>query len=418
MDSATGFSQAELITPAMSFSQSEADLGLTQKLIRPTQVEVQETEIEASGPGEEWSCRVCGSDEVMMTLGGDGKTAEGAAKRRRVRFEEAPDTGGASSSKSKRDGSNSSSSSSDEKAKKGDEKATKVEEKAEESEQATREEELDDEARAVNEENGDEPAADKETFMRKDLHEPSAETRRRHEAAGHIPYRPWCRACVAGRKPNWAHHSSEPGQVKIRGPEVHGDYCFFRDDKGSQSVPTLVLKDRDTLSIAAHVIPFRGGDHEWGVQQACRDIRRWGIRGSLTLRCDQENALTDFFNEVAKRRHDDRNARTVIEHNPVGDSQKNGFIESGCKAIEGVVRSIKFGLEERIQEKVKADTPAFAWLVEHAADMICKFQTGVDGKTLYERLRKKAWEGEIVEFGARVHHRAPGKTAGGSLQWR
>ena len=44
-------------------------------------------------------------------------------------------------------------------------------------------EELTDAARATNEEQGSEPAADYEVRMRKDLHEPSLETRRRHEAS-------------------------------------------------------------------------------------------------------------------------------------------------------------------------------------------------------------------------------------------
>ena len=38
--------------------------------------------------------------------------------------------------------------------------------------------------------------------------------------------------------------------------------------------------------------------------------------------------------------------------------------------------------------------------------------------TAYQKLHGKAWPAESIEFGSLIHHRAPGKTAGGSLQAR
>ena len=71
-----------------------------------------------------------------------------------------------------------------------------------------------------------------------------------------------------------------------------------------------------------------------------------GHQGDVVFRCDQESVLIDHFNQVAKLR-DSPTSRSHLEHNPVGDSAKNGFIESGIKTIEGLVRAIKFGLEEK-----------------------------------------------------------------------
>ncbi len=328
--------------------------------------------------------------------------------------EQLTEKGGASATKRQRHAT------SDEGDKQSTEETTSAKRRARgtEDEENVIESELDEEARAANEEGGTEPAADAEVKMRKDTHEPTEEVRKAHEARGHVPYRSWCRACIAGRMPNWAHTSSPEPRTRREVPEVHGDYLFFRDTKGAESVATLVLKERDRLSLAAHVIPMKGGASDWTVQQVVRDIRRWGIRNRLTIRCDQEPALVDFFNEVAKVRGEANEARTFIEHSPVGDSQKNGFIENGCKAIEGVVRSIKFTVEEKMGQKLLAATPAFAWLVEHAADVQNKYKIGVDGKTPYERGKGKPWRGDAVEFGARVHHRATGKPQGGSLQWR
>ena len=77
-----------------------------------------------------------------------------------------------------------------------------------------------------------------------------------------------------------------------------------------------------------------------------------------------------------------------------------------------------FGLEEKVGAKTSAELPIFAWLVEHSADCINKTQVGVDGKSSYERLKGRKWAGPTFEFGCRVHHRAPGRTRGGSLQER
>ena len=43
-----------------------------------------------------------------------------------------------------------------------------------------------------------------------------------------------------------------------------------------------------------------------------------------------------------------------------------------------------------------------AWLITH-------FQIKADGKTPYERLRNRAYHGEVVEFAETIHHKEPAK---------
>ena len=105
----------------------------------------------------------------------------------------------------------------------------KMEDKFHESEDG-----LADAARAAHEELGEEPAEDVNPNTRKRvIHEPTAEVRSKHEKT-HIPFRPWCAACVAGRCPNAPHHSQKnPFSTMGTVPEAHVDYCFFRKTKGA-----------------------------------------------------------------------------------------------------------------------------------------------------------------------------------------
>ena len=110
-------------------------------------------------------------------------------------------------------------------------------------------------------------------FRREEHHLPSIAEQKTHQLT-HVPYRPWCEACVAGRKANWAHKSEDKKREKGAVPEVHVDYCFLRNKRGGESIPVLVLKDRDSKALAAHVVPYKGGDLEWAVKQSVRDFAK------------------------------------------------------------------------------------------------------------------------------------------------
>ena len=49
--------------------------------------------------------------------------------------------------------------------------------------------------------------------------------------------------------------------------------------------------------------------------------------------------------------------------------------------------------------EVPVDHPAMLWLVEHAAELLTKFQMGHGGKTPYVRLFGKSCRDEAFEFG-------------------
>ena len=69
------------------------------------------------------------------------------------------------------------------------------------------------------------------------------------------------------------------------------DYAFFRSEEGGDTLPTVVLKERRSKALAAHVVPFKGADLEWTVRQCVLDLTKWGLRGDLIITTDQGEAL-------------------------------------------------------------------------------------------------------------------------------
>ena len=242
---------------------------------------------------------------------------------------------------------------------------------------------------------------------------PSAEERQRHEVT-HLPFRDWCKVCVAGAANDWGHRRDR-GLEELAVPEVHFDYCFPRDKVGGEYVVVLVGRDRETRMTFSHVVPVKGGEMEWISEQIARDLLKLGHHGDLILRSDQEPAIVDLLNRVAKLRG---LARTHLEHSPVGDSQANGVAERAVHTIEKLLRVHKLALEDRLGEPVPVQHPLVEWLVEHAADVYNRAVVGTDGKTAVQRLKGKPCAGFMVPFGAAVMFRVCGKVEGGNLAER
>lgn len=239
---------------------------------------------------------------------------------------------------------------------------------------------------------------------------PTKEEREKH-AVTHLPYRSWCEVCVAARGVATGHRQrSGPDEREV--PSLSLDYCFLRREPGGEALTTLVMKDRLTQAICAHVVPAKGADTEWVTQQIVRDIKRLGYFGRVILRSDQEPAIVAFLEQVARSRADEP---TVLEHSPVGDSQSNGAAERAVRSLEEMMRTYLIDLERRANFKVPINHPLMEWLVEHSADMLNKCSHGSDGRSPYQRIKGRAFHGELAPFGSAIMFRVVGKVKGGEL---
>ena len=91
------------------------------------------------------------------------------------------------------------------------------------------------------------------------------------------------------------------------------------------SRPMIVIEDRETGAIVAHMCSQKGPGDKWIVRRIGKDLKEMGYGGTrIILKCDQENPIAAVQQEVIKNRPD---VATVPRHNPVGESQSNGRVE-------------------------------------------------------------------------------------------
>ena len=171
-----------------------------------------------------------------------------------------------------------------------------------------------------------------------------------------------------------------------------------RDEGETQAIQ--VMRDTKTGMLFAHHVPKKGMSNVHGAREIIKDVERLGY-DKIILRSDGEAALKSIQAEVARIREKE----TVLENSPVGDSKANSVAERAVQAFGEQFRVIREGLQQRLQVRIPGNHPLTSWMTEHSADLLNKYQCGEDGRTAYRRWKGKDFQGQVVEFGKKVHHR-------------
>ena len=147
----------------------------------------------------------------------------------------------------------------------------------------------------------------------------------------------------------------------------------------------MAVRDRDTTFLAGHVGEQKGAGPQGAVSQLLKDLRNMCHYDKIVIRTDQEVSIVDLFKRVAKERG---TSKTILETAPPrSDSKANGEAEHAVQSIEQMVRTYRVDLQERCGEELSVEDAFYAWLVEHACDMINKFTVRKDGNTAWEQLK-------------------------------
>ena len=67
--------------------------------------------------------------------------------------------------------------------------------------------------------------------------------------------------------------------------------------------------------------------------------------------------------------------------------------------VEGMIRTPKSALEERLKEKIDSKNPIMPWMVEYAATLLNTYRVGKDQKTATERHKGSKQVKPVAEFG-------------------
>ena len=136
------------------------------------------------------------------------------------------------------------------------------------------------------------------------------------------------------------------------------------------------------------------GAHPYAIMKMAQDIRNLGYREAI-IKTDQEPAIINLKNKVMN----ELGMEMVPEESPVGESQSNGDIENTIRRVEGLVRTMKQGVEDRYNTIIGESHVILPWLVRHSGATLSRYQRGRDGLSGYRRLKGREFNRPIVELG-------------------
>ena len=210
---------------------------------------------------------------------------------------------------------------------------------------------------------------------------PTPEMIAAHEVS-HLPYRSWCRACVAGRGRAFQHKASTQESTV---PVVSMDYVYFNERSDGSGLLTVVLRDRHSKAIFSHLLPCKGTTGSTHPERAILVGLTFLGYKKLVLKNDQEPAIKALA--VAVR--NGFSGEVVPEESPKGDShgQSNSEAERSVQTVQGMVRTFKAGLEEK-GITIEPTSAVLAWVVEYAGTLHTLFsQESHEGMTPFQRMK-------------------------------
>ena len=135
----------------------------------------------------------------------------------------------------------------------------------------------------------------------------------------------------------------------------------------------------------------------------------------IIIKSDQENSAKFLIKEIQETRLE---GRTIPEESPVGSSGSNGVVERGVQEIEGEIRALFLGLQERLGRKLDGRERIVAFIPEYGAYLLNRLHQGMDGKVSYERSKGKRPRVVGLEFGEKVMYGIQRKNVKAQLETR
>ena len=222
----------------------------------------------------------------------------------------------------------------------------------------------------------------------------------------HLPYRSWCKWCVAAKKAN-SPHPSLPGATREI-PLLVADYCYVKDGRNEDLLTCFVGRLYPSRALITIPCDVKGVD-EYAVERLTDLLRNSGVTRMVHM-SDQEKAIGAMIEaSIQKLSGSTEWVGSVKETSAVGESQSNGKAEAAVKVFEDHLRVMKGALESRISARIPSRHPVMKWLVEYIGVILNKYAVQSSGKTAYHDLHGKKVSERLAEFGEVVMHYVPKK---------
>ena len=80
---------------------------------------------------------------------------------------------------------------------------------------------------------------------------------------------------------------------------------------------------------------------------------------------------------------------------------QHGAADNAVREAEGMIRTWKMSVEEKLKAVFDNKHVLLPWLVKHAGVIITRYKTVHDGKTAYQRIKNKKPSSKVLPFGER-----------------
>ena len=226
----------------------------------------------------------------------------------------------------------------------------------------------------------------------------------------HLPFQPWCAACVMARGRQDQHRSDETRRGDREIPTVSVDFCYtgYSDNSAGGQEETeesekdklccLVLHDSGTNDV--HAVPV---DEKKNLHFLTGEVVRfisWLGHGGCILRSDQEPVLLRLQTLVQDARLK-AGLKTTKENPAVKSHASNSLVENSIQRIRNMSNTILHSLREKTALKFGCQQALTSWSWHHAAWLINHYAPN-HGQTGYELLTGHGYRGKVAMFGEPV----------------
>ena len=90
-----------------------------------------------------------------------------------------------------------------------------------------------------------------------------------------------------------------------------------------------------------------------------------------------------------------------LRHRIIESRQRRDKIDD-LREAEGLIRTWKMSVEEKLKAVIDNKHVPLPWLVTHAGLIITRYKTVHDGKTAYQRIKNKRPSNKMLPFGEKV----------------